>query len=156
MTLKEIRQFNNLTQIDAAKVLNISVRSYKDYENKENKHNSPKYKVLCEMLKNYTQVDEEHGILKFSNIKILVSEVLKNYDVNFCYLFGSYAKNKATDFSDVDLLIDTSVTGLKFYGLVEELREKLCKKVDLLDLNQLENNIELTREILKDGIKIYG
>jgi len=77
-------------------------------------------------------------------------------DVNFCYLFGSYAKAKAKPTSDVDLLISANVKGLKFYGLVEEIRLKLNKKVDVLEINQLNNNIELTEEILKDGIKIYG
>lgn len=54
------------------------------------------------------------------------------------------------------MLISANVKGLKFYGLVEEIRLKLNKKVDVLDINQLNNNIELTEEILKDGIKIYG
>ena len=83
-------------------------------------------------------------------------EVFEKYDVDFCYLFGSYAKNKATPTSDVDLLISAKVKGLKFYGLVEEVRTALHKKVDVLDVNQLNNNMELTQEILKDGIKIYG
>ena len=30
------------------------------------------------------------------------------------------------------------------------------KKVDVLDMNQLKENLELTEEILKDGVKIYG
>ena len=79
-----------------------------------------------------------------------------NYEIEFCYLFGSYAKGKATPESDVDLLISTEVSGLKFYGLVEEIRTALHKKVDVLNLNQLTDNPELTKEILKDGIKIYG
>ena len=58
--------------------------------------------------------------------------------------------------SDVDLLISANVRGLKFYGLVEEIRVALRKKVDVLDINQLKDNVELTEEILKDGIKIYG
>lgn len=58
--------------------------------------------------------------------------------------------------SDVDLLISANVKGLKFYGLVEEIREALHKKVDVLEINQLKDNLELTQEILKDGIKIYG
>ena len=41
-------------------------------------------------------------------------------------------------------------------SLVEEIREALHKRVDILDVNQLKNNIELTEEILKDGVKIYG
>ena len=56
----------------------------------------------------------------------------------------------------MDLLISTEVSGLKFYGLVEEIRTALHKKVDVLNLNQLTDNPELTKEILKDGIKIYG
>ena len=82
--------------------------------------------------------------------------MFEKYDVNFCYLFGSYAKEKAKPTSDVDLLISVNVKGLKFYGLVEELRTALHKKVDVLDINQLKNNMELIQEILKDGIKIYG
>lgn len=71
-------------------------------------------------------------------------------------MFGSYAKGKPTPTSDVDLLVCAAVTGLQFYGLVEELRERLRKKVDVLDQKQIVNNFELTNEILKDGIKIYG
>ena len=56
----------------------------------------------------------------------------------------------------MDLLISADVKGLKFYGLAEELREILCKKVELLDINQLKDNLPLMEEIFKDGIKIYG
>ena len=56
----------------------------------------------------------------------------------------------------MDLLISTGVSGLKFYGLVEEIRAALHKKVDVLNMEQLMDNPELTKEILKDGIKIYG
>ena len=66
--------------------------------------------------------------------------MFKNYDIIFCYIFGSYAKNNATPLSDVDLLIDSEVTGLDYFGLVEDLRQGLHKKVDLIKLSQLENN----------------
>ena len=82
--------------------------------------------------------------------------MFEKYEIEFCYLFGSYAKSKAKPSSDVDLLISSNVKGLRFYGLVEEIRIALHKKVDVLDLNQLNGNLELTREILRDGIKIYG
>ena len=45
---------------------------------------------------------------------------------------------------------------MQFYDLVEVLREKLKKKVDILNREQLNNNPDLTNEILKDGVKIYG
>ena len=56
----------------------------------------------------------------------------------------------------MDLLVSADVSGLAFFGLVESLRSGLCKKVDLLEINQLDHNVELLNEILKDGIRIYG
>ena len=156
MKLKEIRLSKKVTQSEAANILSVSLRSYKEYENNEEKYNTLKYLYLCEKLSSYNILDEEHGLLTIEDIKERVKEVMDKYNVNFCYLFGSYAKKKATPKSDVDLLIDAEITGLNFYGLVEELREILCKKIDLLKVNQLENNQELLKEILKDGIKIYG
>ena len=76
--------------------------------------------------------------------------------MEFCYLFGSYAKGMEKPSSDVDLLVSGNVKGLRFYELVEEIRLTLCKKVDVLDINQLKDNIELIEEVLKEGIKIYG
>lgn len=156
MTLKELRTSNNLTQVEASMILNISLRSYKEYENNISKQDTLKYEYLKQKLEEYLRVDEEHGYLSIDEIKSKVKKVLDKYDVNFCYLFGSYAKGCPKETSDVDLLIDTSVTGLDFFGLIEEIRETLKKKVDLLKVNQLYNNSELLVEILKDGIKIYG
>ena len=156
MNLKELRASKNLTQKEAAVLIGISLRSYKDYENDPNKARSFKYESMIKIIEEYNKIDEEHGVLKIEEIKNNVKKVLDNYTVNFCYLFGSYAKNKATGKSDVDLLIDTNVTGLDFFGLVEELRVALSKKVDLIRFKDLENNNEILGEILKDGIKIYG
>ena len=101
-------------------------------------------------------IDENHGIVDVDYIRQKCQSVFEGYEIEFCYLFGSYAKGKATPESDVDLLISTEVSGLKFYGLVEEIRAALHKKVDVLNMEQLMDNPELTKEILKDGIKIYG
>ena len=92
---------------------------------------------------------------------VTAQDALKNISSYLNLLYGKkvlifldeYA-DKPT--SDVDLLISANVKGLKFYGLVEEIREALHKKVDVLEINQLKDNLELTQEILKDGIKIYG
>ena len=132
------------------------MRSYKSYENDEEKRDTIKYKYIVEQLSKINYIDEETGILELEDIVRKCNEVFERYEVSFCYLFGSYAKGKATQTSDVDLLISVNVKGLKFYGLVEEIRTALHKKVDVLDMNQLKENIELTEEIFKDGIKIYG
>ena len=145
-----------MTQQEVADLIGISLRSYKSYENEKEKQNTIKYKYIIEQLCKINYIDEETGILELEDIVKKCSEVFEKYEVNFCYLFGSYAKGKARPTSDVDLLVSTNVKGLKFYGLVEEIRTVLHKKVDVLDMNQLKDNIELTEEILKDGIKIYG
>jgi predicted nucleotidyltransferase len=111
---------------------------------------------LFETLEKINPIDEEHGILTIDDIKNACKMVLDEYSVKYCVLFGSYAKGKATELSDVDLLISSDVTGLRFFGIAERLREELHKKVDLLDLRQLKNNEELLDEILKDGIRVYG
>ena len=142
--LKKMRTEKKMTQQQVADLVGISLRSYKSYENDEKKQGSLKYKYILEKLSEIEYITEKCG------------NVFQKYDVNFCYLFGSYAKSKAKPTSDVDLLISANVKGLKFYGLVEEIREALHKKVDVLEINQLKDNLELTQEILKDGIKIYG
>ena len=156
MNLKELRKEKKMTQQQVADLVGISLRSYKSYENEEGKIGSIKYNYIIEQLLKINFIDEEHGVLELADIIKKCAVVFAQYDVNFCYLFGSYAKGKATPSSDVDLLISANVTGLNFYGLVEELRTALRKKVDVLDINQLKDNLQLTQEIFKDGIKIYG
>ena len=145
-----------MTQKQVADLVGISLRSYKSYENDTEKHDTIKYNYIIEQLSKINYIDEENGILELEDIVRRCSKVLNKYDVSFCYLFGSYAKGKATQTSDVDLLISANIKGIKFYALIEEIRIALHKKVDVLDMNQLKDNIELTEEIFKDGIKIYG
>lgn len=155
MTLKALRKSKGLTQLAAANYLEIPLRTYVNYENDISKQGSIKYNYMLEALRLYGYLDEQTGILSVDKIRDICFEVFKKYEVEYCYLFGSYAKGKATETSDVDLLIATPLSGLKFFELVEELREKLCKKVDALHQTQLNNNLKLTQEILKDGLKIY-
>ncbi len=156
MTLKELRKQKKLTQIECASYLGVPIRTYQNYENDDRKQTSLKYLYMIQKLEKYGFVDEKHGILTINEIKVLCSSIFSNYDIEYCYLFGSYAKGKATDVSDVDLLLSTTVSGIRFYDIVEALRECLKKRVDVLTLEQLKENIELVNEVLKDGVKIYG
>lgn len=156
MTLKELRISKSVTQQEAAKLLGVSLRSYVSYENDETKRDSLKYRFFFQEIEKINYIDEDHGILELSQIKAITKKVFSEYDIIYCYLFGSYAKGTADEKSDVDLLISGTVSGLRFYELAEKLREKLHKRVDLLDVNQLMGNINLLNEVLSDGLKIYG
>ncbi len=154
--LKEMRLSKGLTQKEAAASIGISLRSYISYENDETKVGSPRYRFILSEITKLNPIDEEHGILSIDDIKKTCNGIFPDYDVEYCYLFGSYAKNKASESSDVDLLINTHTSGIKYYELVERMREGLHKKVDMLDSKQLLNNPALLNEVLKEGIKIYG
>ena len=156
MSLKDIRLRSNLTQEEAAQLLGVTRRTYVNYEAGKIDESSLKYKYVVETLQKATLIDENHGILTIDQIRKICGEIFKDYSVEYCYLFGSYAKGKATERSDVDLLVAMPVDGMKFFELIEVLREQLKKKIDLLDIAQLENNPALVQEILRDGIKIYG
>ena len=156
MSLKDIPLRSNLTQEEAAQLLGVTRRTYVNYEAGKIDESSLKYKYVVETLQKATLIDENHGILTIDQIRKICGEIFKDYSVEYCYLFGSYAKGKATEKSDVDLLVAMPVDGMKFFELIEVLREQLKKKIDLLDIAQLENNPALVQEILRDGIKIYG
>lgn len=155
-TIKELRIEKNLTQKQAAEEIGISLRSFISYENDSSKEGSMKYNYIVSELQKINPIDENHGLLSMKDIKDKCSKVFEKYDVEYCILFGSYAKEKAKETSDVDLLVSSSVKGITFFGMIEELRETLHKKVDVIELSQLANNMDLVSEILKDGIKIYG
>lgn len=154
--LKTVRIKKHLTQKEAAKRVGVSLRSYISYENDKAKEDSIKYRYILQEMERIDPIDEEHGILSRNEIIDICNDILPLYKVDYCYLFGSYAKGKATESSDIDLLISAKLSGLKYYELVERLRENLHKKVDVLDLKQVVNNEKLLNEVLRDGVRIYG
>lgn len=81
--------------------------------------------------------------------------VLQKYHIKKAILFGSYAKGKATSDSDIDLLVDSGLKGLKFVGLIEEIRRAMQKDVDVLDVSHIEKNSRIDHEINTEGVVIY-
>ena len=128
MSLKDIRLRSNLTQEEAAQLLGVTRRTYVNYEAGKIDESSLKYKYVVETLQKATLIDENHGILTIDQIRKTCGEIFKDYSVEYCYLFGSYAKGKATEKSDVDLLVAMPVDGMKFFELIEVLREQLKKE----------------------------
>lgn len=95
-------------------------------------------------------------VYSISNIQSLLNPVFKEYNIKKAILFGSYAKGLAAKNSDVDLLVDSGLKGLAFYGLLEDVVTALDKNVDLLDTSQIVPDSLVDKEILKSGVLIYG
>lgn len=158
MTLKGVRIQYNLSQIEAANIIGIPVRSLRRYELDENYGSTLKRQMFIELLNKHCEISEDKGLLTIESIKQLLTDLFNtDYkgEIEFCYLFGSYAKGTATETSDVDLYVSSSLSGLRFVGLIERARQVLHKKVDLIRSSELENNANLINEVLKDGIRIY-
>jgi len=76
------------------------------------------------------QLTKEH-ILKF--LRKNKDFFKKKFDVDAIILFGSYARDEATEDSDVDILIDTEKKSFdNRFELKELLEKEFKKKVDLL------------------------
>ena len=152
MELKELRLRCGLTQPQAAQLVGVPFRTYCRYETKEGRGGSFKYDHMVKILEDQFK----QRVLSTDEISKSISPVFDLFPVHACYLFGSYAKGKATEESDVDLLLVSPIEGIEYYDLLGKLEEKLGKKVDLIRLEVAVQNIGLMNEILKDGIKIYG
>ncbi|MEX5284929.1 nucleotidyltransferase domain-containing protein [Selenomonas sputigena] len=96
-------------------------------------------------------------IFTFDEIKQRLQPVFAGHHIRRAILFGSYGKGTATKTSDVDLLVDSNLRGLKFMGFVEELREALDDKdMDVFDITHIEPRSRIAEEIKQTGIEIYA
>lgn len=91
-----------------------------------------------------------------SQIQDILVPIFRKYNIRKAILFGSYAKGSAKDKSDIDLLVDSGLKGLAFFGLLEDVVNALGKDVDLLDTSQIIPNSDVDNEIKKTGVMIYG
>ena len=96
-------------------------------------------------------------IYSINDIKIMLNEVLNNTDVEKAILFGSYAKNTQTQTSDIDILIDSNgkIKGLKFFAIIDMIREKFDKDVDVIEKSEIDKNSKIEKEIEKTGVIVY-
>jgi transcriptional regulator with XRE-family HTH domain len=122
MSLKELRISKKTTQAQSAEYLGIPLRTYQNYEKYESKRISMKYLYMMEKLEKYDYIDETTGILSIDQIKEACRQVFNNLDIDYCYLFGSYAEGTPNEKSNLDLLISTSITGLDYYLLNPQIR----------------------------------
>ena len=81
--------------------------------------------------------------------------VFARYGIRRAVLFGSYGKGTATEKSDVDLLVDSGLRGLRFVGFLDDVQRAVGKNVDLLDVSHIQTGSSIDREIRETGITVY-
>ncbi len=95
------------------------------------------------------------SIYSVDEIKNVLYPVFVRHNVKKAVLFGSYVKGMADKSSDVDLLLDSRLRGLKFVSLIEDVRFALDKEVDVFDETHIIPGSKISSEIQKDGIVIF-
>ena len=95
-------------------------------------------------------------IYSVSEIKQKLLPVFSKYEIRRAVLFGSYAKGNAEQNSDIDIMVESDLRGLAFYGLLEDIVNAVGKSVDLLDKSQIRKASGIQKEIDATGVVIYG
>ena len=96
-------------------------------------------------------------IYTIEELKNILKDIFKNFAVKKAILFGSYAENTPTEKSDIDLVIDSEgkLLNIYFYGLLEDLVQKLQKNVDLFEITEIQKDSKIYKDIENEGVIIY-
>ena len=97
-------------------------------------------------------------------IRERVTPIAQKYNLAAVYLFGSYARGEATEESDIDLLVDltgSTIRGLKFVSLYNDLQEALQIPVDVITSDTLDypttrrSEIHFNEAVRQERMMIY-
>ena len=94
-------------------------------------------------------------VLDIEDIKKAVIQYCHKYPIRRIGLFGSYARGKADEDSDIDLIVEfeDKVSLMKVLGLKTRLEADLRKKIDLVEPDSID--ADLANEIAKDTVVLY-
>ena len=107
-------------------------------------------------LTQYMAQRDAKPLYTIAELKKTLSPIFKKHKVRKATLFGSYVKGTATTRSDVDLVVDSGLKGLAFYGLLNDVTEALRFPVDLIEQREIQQGSDMAAEIEDTGVTIYG
>ena len=113
--------------------------------------------VTIEMLKCKKGFQKMNNkVFTITDIKALVKPIAEKYNVDEIYLFGSYARDEADQNSDLDFLVfgGQNFKLTMIFSLAEELRAILNKKVDVFEINEINQDSEFYKTIMKERLRV--
>ena len=103
-------------------------------------------------------------VYTIEEIKNLVAPIIRKYNIPAMFLFGSYARGKADENSELDFLVDTSGTTLtsliKLGTLYCDLEELFGKRIDLLTVSSITqesmmpSDVEFKKAVIEELIQL--
>lgn len=159
LMIKEARMEYGLTQKDLSEITDIPLRTIENWESGKRTPCQWVEKMVFSYLKQYPKnqhgiVTKTKGIYEVNQIKEALLPLTFKYDINKIILYGSYAKGKQEPLSDIDLVVDGNIKGIKFFGLLEDVSNAFVKSVDLIHLSQINQNSDIYINVMK-GIVLY-
>jgi predicted nucleotidyltransferase len=159
MIIKEARTEYGLTQKELSEITDIPLRTIENWESGKRTPSPWVEKMVYNYLKQYPKnqygiITETKGIYEVNQIRDALLPLTFKYDIKLFILYGSYSRGKQEPQSDIDLVVDGNIKGIKFFGLLEDINNLFVKSVDLIHLSQIEKNSEIYHNILK-GIVLY-
>ena len=94
-------------------------------------------------------------MLTIEEITNKLKPIFSSKNIDKAILFGSYVKNKATVLSDVDLVIDSDITGMPYMSLLIEVEDILGCDVDLIPRRSIDRDSKIYQNIEAEGVLIY-
>lgn len=159
LMLKEARLEYGLTQKDLSDITEIPLRTIENWESGKRTPSPWVKKMVYSYLKQYPKnhygiITETKGIYEINQIKDALLPLTIKYEIKKIILYGSYAKGIPDALSDIDLVVDGNIKGIKFFGLLEDVNNALVKSVDLIHLSQIVHGSNIYYNVM-EGTTIY-
>lgn len=94
-------------------------------------------------------------IYNIDNVKEILGPIFKYHNVKRAVLFGSIILGENQINSDIDIMVDSGLKGLSFFGLLEDVCNSVECKVDMIDTQDIVAGSEIDKEIQRTGVVIY-
>jgi len=89
-----------------------------------------------------------------TEIQSTVIDIVATLPITKVILVGSYAKNEATEQSDIDLVIDGNDLSDSYWEFLFKLEDAFSTKIDLITVKGLQNSC-LRDNVLSGGVMLY-
>jgi len=101
-------------------------------------------------------MDIGRKVMTLKDITYIVKPLADKYKIQKVYLFGSYARDEATEESDIDLLVygNEDFKATMVFAFAEELRRALNKNVDVFEIREVNQDSEFYKTIMKERVLV--
>jgi predicted nucleotidyltransferase len=157
--IKEARAEYRITQKELSEITDIPLRTIENWESGKRTPSPWVEKMVYSYLKKYPKnkngiITETKGMYEVKQIRESLLPLTLKHDIRLIILYGSYSKGKQEPLSDIDLVVDGNIKGMKVFGLLEDVTNTFVKPVDLIHLSQIDKSSDTYENVMK-GIILY-